>query len=318
MSDQSDCSGQLSVISAVILGILNGVSGLATITGNLMVLVTFFKNQSLHQPCYFLMASLSAIDLIVGVVVNPLYIVLTNFVSWEYRDDHLLQLESFFASSSSMIIMHNLSIMSIERYIAVNYPLRYLGVVTVKRTFITIVATWAFGVIFNGLYFATSKEDLSKMWIACSIVTGLIPMTTVSFCYAKIWQAARAQSRRTAVMAKSVSVPPKEQGSAAEETTASVMSVQAIVQAKRSRKAAWSVAIIVLVAVVLSMPVTIIGVLQIATTDLCARRLLNKAWMWVITLSLTSSAMDPWIYAMRIREFQTCVKQTLCIKFNLV
>lgn len=145
------------------------------------------------------MASLAAIDLVVGVAVNPLYIVLANFVSWKYRDDHLLQLESFIAASSAMIIMHNLSIMSIERYIAVIYPLRYPSLVTVKRACIAIAATWALGLIFNGLYFATSNENLPKMWIAGSVFTGLIPVTTVSFCYVKIFQAARAQSKRIAV-----------------------------------------------------------------------------------------------------------------------
>ena len=83
-------------------------------------------------------------------------------------------------------------------------------------------------------------------------------------------------------------------------------------EAKRTKKIAWTVAIVVVVAVVLSMPVSVVSILQISTTDLCRRRHYTRAWMWAATLSLTSSAMDPWIYAMRIREFRTFFKRTLC------
>lgn len=117
------------------------------------------------------------------------------------------------------------------------------------------------------------------------------------------------------MMETSVSVSREEGDSATGEITASVIPAPTM-ESKRRRKAAWSVAIAVLVAVVLSMPVSIVGILQIATTDLCVRRIYNRAWMWVTTVSLASSAMDPWIYAMRIREFKASFKRTLCNKCN--
>ncbi|XP_078381007.1 trace amine-associated receptor 9-like [Oculina patagonica] len=311
MADQLNCTGEISSISAIILGILNSVSGLAAIIGNVIVLMTFYKNQTLRQPCYYLVASLSAIDLFVGLAVNPLYILLTNVVSWQYREEHLLQLESFFAMSTSMVIMHNLSVMSIERYIAVIYPLRYYGIVTVKRSYIAIGIVWLFGFTLNAFSFALSNEDLPKLWIICGVLTGFVPMVIIFVCYGKILKTAREQSRRIAVTETSVSAISRDDESAvngAETTTTPA------VEAKRAKKTAWTVAIVVLVAVVMSMPVSVVSILQIATSDLCRRRHYNRAWMWAATLSLTSSAMDPWIYAMRIREFRASFKRTLCIK----
>ena len=144
------------------------------------------------------MTSLATMDLLVGLAVNPLYIALTNFVSWQYREAHLLQLESFFAMTSSMVIMHNLTVMSIERYIAVNYSLRYRILVTEKRSCIVIAIVWTFGFSLNALYFVTSNDDLPKMWITCGVLTGLVPMLIILFCYANILRAARKQSRRIA------------------------------------------------------------------------------------------------------------------------
>lgn len=310
MADQLQCTGEISSVSAIILGIINSVSGLTAVIGNLIVLTTVIKNPSLRQPCYYLLASLSAIDLFVGIAVNPLYIMLTNFVPWQYREEHLLQLESFLAMSSSTIIMHTLSVMSIERYIAVIHSLRYYSVVTVKRTCIAIVIVWLFGFTLNSFFFALANEDLPKLWIICGILTGLAPMLVILFCYGKIFRAARDQSRRIAVAESSVSAVSRGK----EGTMARNSATTRLVEAKRTKKTAWTVAIVVAVAVVLSMPVSVVSVLQIATTDLCLRRHYNRAWMWAATLSLTSSAMDPWIYAMRIREFRAFFKRTLCIK----
>ena len=310
MADQQHCTGEISSISATILGILNSVSGLAAITGNVIVLITLYKNQTLRQPCYYLVASLSAIDLFVGLAVNPLYILLTNVVSWQYREEHLLQLESFFAMSSSMIIMHNLSVMSIERYIAIIYPLRYYGMVTVKRSYIAIGIVWSSGFTLNAFYFALGNEDLPKLWITCGVLTGLFPMVLIFACYGKILQTAREQSRRIAVTENSLSAVSRDE----ESSVVSAETTSSTTEAKRAKKTAWTVAIVVLVAVTLSMPVSVVSILQIATSDLCLRRHYNRVWMWAATLSLTSSALDPWIYAMRIREFRASFKRTLCIK----
>ena len=204
MVEQLQCTGEISFISAIILGIFNSVSGLAAVIGNLIVLITVIKNSSLRLPCYYLLASLSAMDLFVGIAVNPLYIMLTNFVSWQYREEHLLQLESFFVISSGMIIMHTLSVMAIERYIAVIYPLRYYSVVTLKRSCIVIVNVWVFGFTLSSFSFALTNEELPKRWIVCWVLTGFAPMMVIFFCYGKIFQAARHQSRRITVEERSV------------------------------------------------------------------------------------------------------------------
>ncbi|XP_078381794.1 trace amine-associated receptor 6-like [Oculina patagonica] len=309
MADQLQCTGEISSASAIILGIVNSVSGLAAIIGNVIVLITFFKNQTLHQPCYYLVASLSAIDLFVGLAVNPLYILLTNVVSWQYREEYLLQLESFIGCSSSIIIMHTLCVMSIERYIAVIYPLRYYGIVTVKRCYIAIGIVWLFGFALNAFYFAISNEDLPKMWIVSGVLTGLVPMPIIFYCYGKILQAAREQSRRITVAESSVSAVSRDEESAVTdaETTPTM-------EAKKTKKTAWTIAIVVLLAVSLSMPMSITSILQIVTSDFCRRRHYNRAWMWTASLALTSSAVDPWIYAMRIRDFRSSIKRTLCMK----
>lgn len=313
MSDSVNCTGEISRISSLILGILNGVSGFAAITGNFLVLITFIKNQSLREPSYYFMTSLATVDLLVGLVVNPFYVAITNFVSWQYREERLLQLESFLAMTASTIIMHSLTVMSVERFIAVNCPLRYRSLVTEKRSCIAIASVWTFGLSFNSAFFATSNDDLPNMWIACGVLTGLIPMTIILFCYGKILRAARTQSRRIHVAEGCVSNLDLPVDSAeGNRQVDNQVNISVAKEVRRARKTAWSVAVAIVVVMFLSMPAIVVSIMQILVSDdVCLFRQNNRVWMWCATLSLVSSALDPWIYAMMIKEFRDCFKRTV-------
>ena len=313
MSDSVNCTGEISRISSLILGILNGVSGFAAITGNFLVLMTFIKNQSLREPSYYFMTSLATVDLLVGLVVNPFYVAITNFVSWQYREERLLQLESFLAMTASTIILHSLTVMSVERFIAVNYPLRYRSLVTEKRSCIAIASVWTFGLSFNSAFFATSNDDLPNMWIACGVLSGLIPMTIIFFCYGKILRAARTQSRRIHVAEGCVSNLDLSVDSAeGNRQVDNQVNTSVAKEVRRARKTAWSVAVAIVVVMFLSMPAIVVSIMQILVSDnVCLFRQNNRVWMWCATLSLVSSALDPWIYAMRIKEFRDCFKRTV-------
>ena len=313
MSDSVNCTGEISRISSLILGILNGVSGFAAITGNFLVLMTFIKNQSLREPSYYFMTSLATVDLLVGLVVNPFYVAITNFVSWQYREERLLQLESFLAMTASTIIMRSLTVMSVERFIAVNYPLRYRSLVTEKRSCIAIASVWTFGLSFNSAFFATSNDDLPNMWIGCGVLSGLIPMTIILFCYGKILRAARTQSRRIHVAEGCVSNLDLPVDSAeGNRQVDNPVNISVAKKVRRARKTAWSVAVAIVVVMFLSMPAIVVSIMQILVSDdVCLFRQNNRVWMWCATLSLVSSALDPWIYAMRIKEFRDCFKRTV-------
>ena len=313
MSDSVNCTGEISRISSFILGILNGVSGFAAITGNFLLLITFIKNQSLREPSYYFMTSLATVDLLVGLVVNPFYVAITNFVSWQYREERLLQLESFLAMTASTIIMHSLTVMSVERFIGVNYPLRYRSLVTEKRSCIAIASVWTFGLSFNSAFFATSNDDLPNMWIACGVLSGLIPMTIILFCYGKILRAARTQSRRIHVAEGCVSNLDMPVDSAeGNRQVDNQLNTSVAKEVRRARKTAWSVAVAIVVVMFLSMPAIVVSIMQILVSDdVCIFRQNNRIWMWCATLSLVSSALDPWIYAMRIKEFRDCFKRTV-------
>lgn len=116
-----------------ILSIISGIFSPLVVSINLLFLRTMRKNPSLHSPPNILLCSLAAADLLCGFISIPL------FVGWmsvyKLNQSCIYTTCLVFASFS----IHGCSFMtvlliSLERYIALFYHLRYLSIVTVTRT----------------------------------------------------------------------------------------------------------------------------------------------------------------------------------------
>ena len=71
--EQTMCEGALNKPSSTALTVLNGLSGMASIGGNLLVLLTIYKQTRLHTISNCFIASLAVADIIVGLVLNPIW-----------------------------------------------------------------------------------------------------------------------------------------------------------------------------------------------------------------------------------------------------
>lgn len=129
--------------------VLNGFLCYTTIMTNTVTIYALKKTSSPEKPLKTLLLSLTISDFGVGLLGQPLYIV--NLVE---------QLRCNVPNSTTAIvsaIVHNLlyltsfgSIMaiSINRYIAIEMPLRYQDLVTHKRVVITVSTIWLFSALF--------------------------------------------------------------------------------------------------------------------------------------------------------------------------
>ena len=57
----------------IFLALIAGIIAIATICGNLLVLVAFFLDRNLRQPGNYLIVSLALADLLIGIFSMPLY-----------------------------------------------------------------------------------------------------------------------------------------------------------------------------------------------------------------------------------------------------
>lgn len=107
---------------------------MATIVGNLGIIVLVYVSSSLHTPMYFFLSSLSLVDLLYSSVITPN--ALLDLVSSKKSISFsgcALQLYFFCALASTETIL--LSTMSYDRYVAICHPLHYTMIMTKRKCF---------------------------------------------------------------------------------------------------------------------------------------------------------------------------------------
>ncbi|XP_043927806.1 olfactory receptor 52E8-like [Protopterus annectens] len=123
-----------------------------TLFGNLTLLLIIATEQSLHEPMYYFILILSAVDLVTGLTLLPQTIAILWFGSLILCFDICL-LQMFFIYFSVVMESSVLVLMAYDRYTAICNPLRYSSIIT--NTFILngslIVTVRSFCIIFPGL-----------------------------------------------------------------------------------------------------------------------------------------------------------------------
>lgn len=118
-----------------------------TILVNMFTLSAFYKdpNRELHvAPSNVLLMSLALSDLFVGAVQSPLtaYYWLASFISKKTPFSYTIMLSvNAFVSIGPIL---QLLALSVDRYIAIVFPLRYVSTVTKTRTYIVVVCIWCY------------------------------------------------------------------------------------------------------------------------------------------------------------------------------
>ena len=72
---------------------------------------------------------------------------------------------------------------------------------------------------------------------------------------------------------------------------------------------ALSIAIIIVLFVVLFTPNFVFSVLVFTVRDPCQEMIYYRDWYWGVLIAFVSSAINPWIYAIRIRGFSNAMKR---------
>ncbi|XP_033112787.1 trace amine-associated receptor 8c-like [Anneissia japonica] len=119
------------------------------ICGNAFVLMVIHRTPSLQQPQFTLLASLALVDLLTGIIGVPTFVwglVVRGSLLLQNVVDCQLQYipVKFFVSASFL----HLIFITADRYVAIIKPLRYGQIITQTRIYCAIVFSW----ILAGLY----------------------------------------------------------------------------------------------------------------------------------------------------------------------
>ncbi|KAG3284970.1 olfactory receptor 4D10 [Ictidomys tridecemlineatus] len=117
---------------------------LTTLVGNLLIMVTVTWESRLHTPMYFLLRNLSIADICFSSITAPK--VLVDLLS----DKRTISFngcltQMFFFHLIGGVDVFSLSVMALDRYVAISKPLHYVTIMNRSRCIGLIVGSWLGG-----------------------------------------------------------------------------------------------------------------------------------------------------------------------------
>ena len=130
---------------------LNLLLMVISIIGNSLVLAAILRTPSIRSTSMTMLCSLSISDLLVGFVVQPLYIAdtLKRLTTPDDLLHHATAMIGFFVVGVSLGTM---TAISVDRLMALHCHLRYAAVVTETRAIYTVGIIWLIMFLWTGFY----------------------------------------------------------------------------------------------------------------------------------------------------------------------
>lgn len=174
--------------TTIITLILNALFCIVATSGNLVFIFSLWKTKSLQNPSNLLLGNLAVSDLLVGLVVQPMYVA---YKGGELNGTYMCFVHVSFSTSAWLAVgvsFLTLTTISFERYIAISRPFLYLTVVRKRNVVAVSVFIWVFSFVLTFSRFAGIGSFLFYCVCSAIIVTSF---TTTTFFYVKIFHLAR-------------------------------------------------------------------------------------------------------------------------------
>eukprot|EP00112_Aurelia_sp_Birch-Aquarium-sp1_P013246 Seg2804.2 transcript_id=Seg2804.2/GoldUCD/mRNA.D3Y31 product="Cannabinoid receptor type 1A" protein_id=Seg2804.2/GoldUCD/D3Y31 len=247
----------------------------------------------MHTPSNMLVGAMSISDLLVGLVLQPLF---ATYLVMKQNGGPADSLEVAFLCGGTLLVGASfllVSTISVDRYVAICHPYKYTKYATCKR----YVATA--GILMLGPICVTFRNIIEKSYRSSALfVISVSLIVAFLICYARIHAVVRRQRKRILCLG-TIDVPQRAEAK----------------KQAREKKTTNTIAIIVCLLLACMLPTTIlqgVAVYQTSTTKNC--RMDNSLYMsilWARLLFLANSFINPVVYGVRIREIRTAAFRVL-------
>lgn len=180
----------LSITSASFCSILS----LTAVTGNILVLlaVVIDPNRNLRSPFNFLVANLAVADLIVGCFALPMSVeaYIREALSEDYQilpRDNARRVGYFISCTASLF---SLAALTVDRFIAITYPMKYRIKLNSRRTAAISLILWIISIGFPFLYFEVGYLKYQFFFANTAVVS---TFAVLCLTYAKVFQSFKSQ-----------------------------------------------------------------------------------------------------------------------------
>ncbi|XP_055041378.2 adenosine A2c receptor [Misgurnus anguillicaudatus] len=274
------------------------VIALLSAVGNVLVCVAVGLNRKLQTVTNYFLVSLAIADICVGTLAIPCAIMTDLGIPQNNLYLCLLMLSVLIMLTQSSIF--SLLVVAVERYVAIFMPFQYHRLMTPRNAVLILCVTWTLAFLIglvplmgwhktppeSGYCFFVFVVDMTYMVYFNFFGCVLIPLLVMFLIYAQIFVTVKRQMRRIAA----------ERGGATNEGTAKM---------KKEMKMATSLFLVLFLFTVCWIPLHIINCFLLLCPS-CPVPL--PLLLTAIILSHANSAVNPFLYAYKMKTFRKAFK----------
>lgn len=189
----------------LILSVVNGVTAVSSIFTNFLVFLAILTTPTLHTPSNVLICSLALSDFSIGLIVQPIFIV---YLQPDYRLSvaYYMRLFGITFTATSLTTM---TAIAVDRYLALSLHMRYIVLVTVRRTLLLVTVMWILYILIT--ICISFLEDLRTV-IAILVPCIFICLLVSSVSYVRIYCIVRRHRRQIVDQVRATNSPTPSQG----------------------------------------------------------------------------------------------------------
>ena len=278
----------------VYLIILDIISSPVTSILNALVIFTVKTKPRLKTTSNVALACLALTDCVMGVIGQPFFAVqLAVLLQGEGSSSYctLLVTSANVVRTLAIASIFNLTLMNIDRYIAIKHSLKYKTLVTRGR----LLRGSAFAWVVSFLLTVPLSFTDNDIYLIVSTTTGCLCMAIITFCQIVILQETRTLKKRIAAH----QVSPEDRK-----------------KLLKDKKAFQLTTIILFVLVLTYLPMFVVRIL-ITNSIICSLNASHIAVMSAIFASILNSLINPIIYCFKIRKFRVAFIEVLFRKTTI-
>ena len=276
---------RLLIIESIVTAIINVICSIIAITGNGIIINTFWKSTHLRSHSHLFLWCLACADFITGLVVQPCYgahkiarVLGYSSTSCIFR--LIMETVAWFSAAVSCATFASISG---ERFLALYYHLRYREVVTSKKIAIFILYLWAITAVLSFSRFAVSNIRPFLSASVCGIMASLL---TLLISYWKIFQLVRRHHRQI-------------------QDLAVVSSETSSLNLTKFKKSALNIGLIAILYMMAYVPFTCV---LVAYLIYGFTRNVEASYDITRTLAFMASAWNPFLYCWKMSDVRVMVK----------
>ncbi|XP_078352121.1 histamine H2 receptor-like [Oculina patagonica] len=280
----------------IFLAVVSIVTFPFTAVLNALVITAVKKKSRLRaNKSNILLACLATTDLMVGVIVQPMFAsMMITFVLGETSTGSctLQNLTQFFSSVLVDTSLIHLALISGERYLAMKHTYAYdTGLVTEARLLIGSALAWLFSPVLHIPLFI----DTTEFFIINNTFIGL-SLAVISFFQITVYREIRRHEK---------------------ELLSQQVTEEARQKFLKNKKAFKLTAIIVSVLFICYIPVCVVRVVLVSYGSNISRAILYACLLSAAWVAILNSFLNPLIYSVRMRQFRVAFIELTCRTENV-